>query len=64
MGRRVRITWVGGQYTMDRGVKIPWFNIQWIGVKIPWNRVKIPWVGGQNTMDSGKNTMGRGFNIP
>ena len=24
MGRRFDILWVGGQNTMDRGVKIPW----------------------------------------
>ena len=58
---RVDITWVGGRYTMYRGVKIPLVGrsiYHGLGVDIPWVRVRytidrvvdIPWVGGQYTM--------------
>ena len=42
-GYGVDIPWVWGEYTMDRGIDVPWVvrvNIPWVG----W--VDLSWVGG------------------
>jgi hypothetical protein len=56
----VDISWVRGQYTIGRRVKIPWIGRS----KYHGNGVDIPWVGGQYIMDRRVIIWGKCVNIP
>ena len=53
----VDIPWIGGQYTMGRGVDIPrveGIDITWVGARYTMYRVVImPWVGRSIYVGSG-----------